>query len=52
MDDRIVRVQVGDKKVTLLKLTPEQKARRRFISNLLTILLAIACMALAFWILQ
>ena len=52
IDDRVVRIQHGQEKVTLLTLTPQQKARRRFIVNLVTILLAIACMALAFWILQ
>ncbi len=51
MDNRVLHVKHGEEKVSLISLTPSQKARRRLIQNIIAILIGIAVMALAFTIL-
>jgi hypothetical protein len=50
-DERIVRVEYEGERVALVKMTPEQKARRRLIQNIIAIIIGIGMMAFAFWML-
>ncbi len=52
VDQRIVRVEHEGERVSLVKMTPEQKARRRLIQNIIAIIIGIAMMGFAFWMLK
>ena len=51
-DQRVLHVQHEGEKVSLVALTPQQRLRRRFVSNAIAILVGIAILALAFWLLS
>lgn len=48
IDQRILRVDHGGEKIALIALSPQQKLRRRIISNFIAIIVGIAILALAF----
>jgi hypothetical protein len=51
VDQRIIRVEHDGERVSLVAMTPEQKSRRRFIQNIIAIIIGIAIMWLAFTVL-
>jgi DNA-directed RNA polymerase subunit RPC12/RpoP len=51
IDQRIVRVEHDGQKVSLVALTPQQRMRRRIITNAIAILVGIAILAIAFTLL-
>ena len=52
MDNRVLRVKHGGKQVSLVSMTPEERAKQRLIQNIVVILIGIALMAIAFTILM
>jgi len=52
MDNRVLRVKHAGKQVSLVTMTPEQRAKKRLIQNIVAILLGVAIMAIAFTILM
>lgn len=52
MDNRILRVKHGEKEVSLVSMTDEQRARQRLIQNIIAIVVGIVVIALAFTILM
>jgi DNA-directed RNA polymerase subunit RPC12/RpoP len=51
-DQRVLHVEHGGEKVSLVALSPRQRFRRRLISNTIAILVGIAILAIAFWLLS
>lgn len=52
IDNRILRVKHGEREVSLVSLTDEQRARQRLIQNIIAIVVGIAVIALAFTLLM
>lgn len=48
VDERIVQIEHDGQKISLVALTPQQRMRRRLITNAIAILLGIAILAIAF----
>lgn len=52
VDQRVVRIEHDGERVALVAMTAEQKKRRKLIQNIVAIIIGIAIMALAFWLLN
>lgn len=52
VDNRVLRVKDGEREVSLIAMSPEQRSRRRLIQNIIAILIGIAVMAIAFSLLR
>jgi len=51
-DQRILHVEYGGEKVSLIATTPEEQQRRRTINNLISIVIGIVILAVAYWLLM
>lgn len=52
VDNRVLRVKHGQREVSLVSMTPKEKARKRLIQNIITIAIGIVVLAIAFAILM
>ncbi len=52
VDNRVVRVEHGGEKVSLVTMTQKEKSRRRLIQNIIAIVIGIIVLGVAFWLLR